>query len=50
MTLVEKIRSNMAEHGLFWAARKYREQMRRAHRIDNFDVFYYAVFGKWPTR
>jgi len=50
MNLIERIQSNMQVHGTFWAARRYREECRRAHKIDNFDVFYFALFGRWPTR
>ena len=50
MTLIERIQSNMQVHGAFWAARRYKEECRRAHKVDNFDVFYFALFGRWPAR
>ena len=50
MTLVERIQSNMDVHGAFWAARRYKQECKRKSAIDNFDVFYFAVFGKWPNR
>lgn len=44
MNNLEKIRSNIEVHGLKWAARNW------AQKRGNFDTFYYAVMGKWPTR
>jgi hypothetical protein len=54
-TLLEKIQSNIEVHGLFWAAEHYKKMARLAAKqqgksASNFDTFYYAVFGKWPTR
>jgi len=50
MNLIERIQSNMAVHGTAWAARRYKQECRKAHRVDNFDVFYFALFGRWPNR
>ena len=50
MNQLEKIKSNVEVHGLAWAAKKQQEAMRRNPcGANNFDVFYYAMFGKWPA-
>ena len=51
MNQLEKIRSNAEVHGIAWAAKKQQEAMRRNPTgANSFDVFYYALFGKWPKR
>ena len=50
MNLLEKIRSNVEVHGTFWAAQHYRTVCKRQGKPSNFDVFYFALFGKWPAR
>ena len=50
MNQLEKIRSNAEVHGLAWAAKRQQEAMRRNPcGANSFDVFYFALFGKWPT-
>jgi len=54
-TLIEKIQSNIAVHGLFWAAEHYKkmarlEAIQQGKAASNFDTFYFAVFGKWPHK
>ena len=51
MNQLEKIRSNAEVHGIAWAAKKQQEDMKRKPEGANtFDTFYFAIFGKWPTR
>ena len=51
MNQLEKIRSNAEVHGLEWAAKRQQEAMRRNPcGANSFDVFYFALFGKWPPR
>jgi hypothetical protein len=45
-----KIRNNSAVHGLKFAAAKWKEECKRAQKPDSFDVFYFALFGRYPTR
>ena len=50
MTLLEKIRLNVAQNGTFWAAQHFRKEALKEGKVGNFDVFYFAIFGKWPAR
>ena len=51
MNKLEKIRSNAEVHGVQWAAKRQQEAMRRnPSGTNSFDTFYFALFGKWPTR
>ena len=45
-----QIRSNAVVHGLEFAAMKHQEALKREKKPSNFDAFYFAIFGKWPTR
>lgn len=45
-----KIQSNVEVHGLEFAAHKHQEECKREEKPAQFDTFYYAIFGKWPTR
>lgn len=47
---VWKIRSNAEVHGLKFAATKHQEQCKKESKPSNFDTFYFAIFGKWPTK
>ena len=49
MTLIEKIKSNIEVHGLYWAA-QHHKKLQKDCKLSNFDTFYFAVFGKWPKR
>ena len=44
-----QIRSNAEVHGLSFAAKRHQEACRRQKKPSNFDAFYFAIFGKWPT-
>lgn len=44
------VQSNAATHGLEWAAKKHQEQCKKQGKPSNFDVFYFALFGRYPTR
>lgn len=45
-----KIQENVRVHGLEFAAKAHKVECKREGKPSNFDVFYYALFGKWPTR
>ena len=45
-----KIQNNVAVHGLVFAARAHKAECKREGKPSNFDTFYFAMFGKWPTR
>ena len=44
-----QIRSNAEVHGLSFAAKRHQEALKRQKKPSNFDAFYFAIFGKWPT-
>ena len=47
---VFRIKSNASVHGLAFAARQYKVECKREKKVDNFDVFYFACFGRYPAR
>lgn len=50
LATVWKIRNNAEVHGLEFAARKHKAQCKREQKPSNFDIFYFALFGRWPAR
>ena len=45
------VRSDVEVHGLKWAAQRQQAQFKRNPTgANSFDTFYFALFGKWPTR
>lgn len=50
MNLLEKIRSNAEVHGLVFAARAHKAECKRQGKLSNFDTFYFAFFGRYPTK
>lgn len=45
-----KIKNNAAVHGLKFAATAWKQECKREKKPDNFDVFYFSLFGRYPTR
>ena len=45
-----QVRSNAAVHGLEFAAKKHKEACKKESKPSNFDLFYFAIFGKYPKR
>ena len=47
---VFRIKSNASVHGLAFAARQYKVECKREGKVDNFDTFYFACFGRYPAK
>jgi len=50
LATVWKIKNNAEVHGLEFAATRYKVECKKQVKPDNFDVFYFALFGRWPAR
>jgi len=50
LATVWKIKNNAEVHGLEFAAARYKVECKKQVKPDNFDVFYFALFGRWPNR
>lgn len=44
-----KIQENARVHGLQFAAAQYKRESKKKGEVSNFDVFYFALLGRWPT-
>ena len=47
---VWRIQENARVHGLEFAAKQYKVECKREKKVDNFDTFYFACFGRYPAK